>query len=82
MDRLNVFATKEETEKMKKDLIEARNTPVIAMSVKHGIEKGGFAGEAHQRVKEECHKLALAHGLPEIQGFYGMDCETGEFVSI
>ena len=81
MNRLNVFATKKETEKMKKALIAARNTPVIAFSSEHALNRGGLAGEAHQSVAEGCHKLALAHGLPEIQGFYGLDCETGEFVS-
>lgn len=29
----------------------------------------------------EAHKLALAHGLPEIEGYYGCDLETGEFLS-
>ena len=32
--------------------------------------------EAHER----CHAMALEHGLPEIDGFYGMD-EKGQFVS-
>lgn len=29
---------------------------------------------------QEAHKLALAHGLPEIPGYYGCDLKTGEFV--
>jgi hypothetical protein len=28
---------------------------------------------------KECHRLALAHGLPEIQGYYGITAE-GEFI--
>ncbi|KKM06125.1 hypothetical protein LCGC14_1747100 [marine sediment metagenome] len=80
MERLNIFATKEETERMKKALITARNTPVIAFSSSHALNEGGLAGQAHKRVAEDCHALALAHGLPEIEGFYGLDCETGEFV--
>lgn len=28
-----------------------------------------------------CHRLALAHGLPEIKGYYGMDLRNGQFVS-
>ena len=27
-----------------------------------------------------CHELALAHGLPEISGYYGIDLRDGEFV--
>jgi hypothetical protein len=30
---------------------------------------------------ERCHKLALSHGLPEQRGHYGLDSETGEFLS-
>lgn len=29
---------------------------------------------------ERTHERARAHGLPEIQGFYGCDLATGEFV--
>ena len=80
MERTNIFATKEEVKLLKKELINAQNTPVIAFSSKHALEKGGFAGEVWQELKEHCHKLALKHGLPEIQGFYGCDLENGEFV--
>lgn len=80
MERLNVFATEKENEEMKKMLIEARNTPVIAFSSRHALEDGGLAGQAFSRLEKKCHKLALAHGLPEIQGYYGLDCETREFV--
>lgn len=27
-----------------------------------------------------CHGMALAHGLPEIPGYYGIDLTTGEFI--
>lgn len=29
-----------------------------------------------------CHIMALAHGLPEVQGYYGIDLETGEFLTV
>jgi hypothetical protein len=30
--------------------------------------------------QEECHRMALTHGLPEITGFYGIKGD-GEFVT-
>lgn len=74
-----VFATKEELREISEAAKVANNTPCIALSVAHGIEKGGFSGEAHLSAKELCHKLALAHGLPETTGFYGIK-NDGEFV--
>jgi hypothetical protein len=29
---------------------------------------------------EAAHRAALAHGLPEIPGYYGIDLSNGEFV--
>ena len=80
MDRLNIFATEEEMKRIKELHEIAKNTPVIAMSVKHGIEKGGFAGEADTALKTYVHKCALSHGLPEIQGYYGIDGGNKEFL--
>lgn len=80
MKRTGVFATEQEKERCMKLLKEAQETPVIAFSSKHALEEGGLSGQAWQRVKEECHSIALKHGLPEIKGFYGMTQE-GEFVT-
>jgi hypothetical protein len=66
---------------LKRELIAAQNTPVIAFNSEHALNRGGLAGEAWQALKERCHKIALKHSLPEIKGFYGCDLETGEFVS-
>lgn len=79
MIKTGVFATPTEIEELKDLLSRARNTPVIALSVAHGIERGGFAGEATQAMLERCHAIAISHGLPEIEGFYGCDLATGEF---
>ena len=81
MRKTGIFATEKELKILQKELIEAQNTPVIAFSSQHALEKGGIAGEAWQALKEHCHKIALKHGLPEIEGFYGMD-EKGEFVTV
>ena len=80
MKKTGIFATIEEKKMLQKELIMAQTTPVIAFSSQHALERGGLAGEAQHSLKEHCHKLALKHGLPEIQGFYGMD-EDGEFVT-
>ncbi len=81
MKKTGIFATKEEIEILQKELLQAQNTPVIAFSSEHALNKGGLAGEAWQELREHCHKIALKYGLPEIQGFYGMD-EKGEFVTV
>ncbi len=80
MRRTGVFATEEEVVEMKELLGAAQTTPVIAMSVGHGLHSGGFAGDAWDRLKRRCHELALDHGLPEITGFYGLDLQDGQFV--
>lgn len=67
MKNLGIFATKEEIESMK----AAASAPCIMI--------GGHWPESPQEV---CHRLALAHGLPEIEGYYGCDLRTGEFLEI
>ena len=79
MKRLNVFADKKETKKILNLMEIAQSTPVIALSKAHG-DQGGFAGQAWTRVKETVYKTALAHGLPEIEGFYGFDPFNSEFI--
>ena len=68
MERTGVLATKAEM-KVLKDMLAA---PVMYLS--GGTPMGG------DPVKE-CHRLALAHGLPEIPGYYGID-NKGEFVRV
>ena len=79
MKNTGVFASKEETEELRKLATKAQNTPVMALSSEHALKHGGFAGQAWKSMQERCHKLALEHGLPEIQGFYGIT-QDGEFV--
>ena len=61
-----VFATNEEIQTMK----NACNQPYIMV--------GGHWPDSPQQV---AHRLALNHGLPEIEGYYGCDLQTGEFVT-
>ena len=51
---------------------EARSTPVILLG---GADMSHLAWD---RVSKRCHELALAHGLPEITGYYGIT-SSGEF---
>ncbi len=48
---------------------------VIVSSVMQGIRKD----QATLDAKAACHKVALSHGLPEIQGYYGID-KNKEFI--
>lgn len=79
MKRLNVFADKKEKKELKKLLIKAQNTPVIAFSGAHAM-RGGLSADAWEMVRKRTHEIALSKGLPEIKGFYGCDLENGEFL--
>ena len=81
MTRTKVFADDTETQEISELAAVARSTPVIAMSSEHGLESGGFAGDAWRRLNETIYKYALAHELPEIEGFYGLDLSSGEFIA-
>lgn len=70
-----VFATQEERDRLAGLVAKAQSTPAILLFGKHDL-----AGDAWKRVKQECHAAALAHGLPEIDGYYGL-AEDGEFVT-
>lgn len=64
MEGMGVFATKKEVE----TLNELVNMPVIMI--------GGYLPPDPLK---RCHELALAHGLPEIEGYYGISAD-GEFL--
>jgi hypothetical protein len=65
--RLGVFATPEQIAHIK----ACASAPVIYLS--GGTPIGGDPAK-------EAHRAALAQGLPEIPGYYGIDLSTGEFV--
>ena len=80
--RTGVFATEAETQEISELATAARSTPVMAVSSAHGIEGGGFAGDAWRRVNETIYRYALAHGLPKVEGFYGFDPSNAEFLDV
>jgi len=80
MVHTGVFATDDEQAELLELLNKARNTPVIALTSADALGGRDFASVAWKRVRERCHEVALAHGLPEVPGCYGMD-NNGEFLS-
>jgi hypothetical protein len=50
---------------------------MIVFSIGDGIRKDQATIDAQKM----CHQLALSYGLPEIQGYYGID-KNGEFVTV
>lgn len=76
-NKTGIYATKEEFD----DLINLTQKGwqhgdiMIVTSVMEGIVKDQRTVDA----KKACHKLALSHGLPEIQGYYGID-KSMEFI--
>lgn len=71
MIKMGVFATEEEKKHLLKKATKTQNA--WSMTVE-GMKKLSL-----DNIYKSCHVIALKHGLPEIEGFYGMD-ETGEFV--
>lgn len=75
IETTGVFATEEEKTELQALAQEAANTPV--MTVRSDLPD--FASVAWERTLKRCHEAALAHGLPEVTGFYGL-AEDGEFI--
>jgi len=77
MVNTNIFATKDELADLR-SLARAgwqRGDVMMVSSVMEGITKDQKTVDAEKL----CHKLAIAHGLPEIKGYYGIT-NDGEFV--
>jgi hypothetical protein len=79
MKRLAVFATEDEIKHIK----HCAAMPVIGMTNPAppgpGVSPVIPLCESPQQA---AHRAALAHGLPEIPGYYGIDLRNGEFVSV
>jgi len=79
MQKTGVKATKEDFERLL-NLAHRGWMPgktMIVFSVGEGIRKE----QATVNAQKVCHNLAIAYGLPEIPGYYGID-NTGEFVCV
>ncbi len=81
--RTGIFLDEDELKEVVDLMRKAQNTPVMALSMAHGLEKGGFSGEAWTRFHERVDELAIEHGLPAPgEGNYGLDGSTGEILDI
>jgi len=69
-----VYATEEEKETAFELASKAARTPMILLFGIHDL-----SGDARKEMQETTHGFALAHGLPEIQGYYGLNVD-GEFI--
>jgi hypothetical protein len=79
MKQTGVFANKEDFDKLV-NLARRGWQPgetMIVFSVGEGIRRD----QATVDFRKECHRLALAYGLPEIEGYYGID-NSMEFVTV
>jgi len=78
MKKTGVKATQEDFDKLvnlaKRGWMPGQT--MIVFSVGEGIQKD----QSTVGARKECHKLALAYGLPEIRGYYGLDIDR-EFVT-
>jgi len=77
-----VFATPDELVELDTIIAEvyaedAATTPVI----RPGLGPDWGPSEPWERAVKRCHEMALAHGLAEIEGFYGTTAD-GEFVIV
>ncbi len=77
--RLGIFATPEEIAYIK----HCQSMPVMAFT-NHAPPGPGVphAIPMCESPVQAAHRAALAHGLPEISGYYGIDLSNGEFVSV
>ncbi len=78
MTNTGVFLTGEELAEAKRLADEAARTPAINP---FGVLPMGrsLSSMAWDRVQRQIHSYALAHGLPEIPGYYGL-LANGELV--
>lgn len=70
-----VYANPQELEEVKSLAAKAALSGMT--SSRFGFVK---SDEGMRQVQVRVHELALAHGLPEIEGFYGMNSD-GEFTT-
>lgn len=79
MKKTGVRVSKEDFEKLS-DLVR-RGWQEGDREMVFSVGEGIIRDQATVDAKKVCHQLALDYGLPEIEGYYGIDNE-GEFVSV
>ncbi len=76
--RTGTFLETDQIAEVKAAYLQASNTPVIALSSAQALSGGDMASRAWMRFHRLLYDFALAEDLPEIQGWYGLDMESGE----
>lgn len=76
--RTGTFLNAEQIAKVGKAYRQASTTPVIALSSAQALSGKDFASQAWMRFHRLLYDFALAAGLPEIEGWYGLDMKSGE----
>ena len=79
MEYTGIYATNDELDDLRRiaDRGWQHGEMMIVTSIMQGILKDKTTIQGH----EVCNRLALAHGLPKITGYYGIT-KNGEFVKI
>ncbi len=70
---------KQELEELMRLTHEARNTPVIALSLAAGLRGEDFSSQAWQRVRNKWEELGKKYGFEPTRA-KGIDSVTGEVV--
>lgn len=76
-ERTGVMLEEKDLKKVVKAYNEARHTPVIMLT--SGMES--MAQTAMKAANRLLYEKALALGLPEIEGYYGVDPSNGEVLA-
>lgn len=79
--RTGTFLEEDIKEKVVEAFVEAQNTPVIALSSGQALSGRDLASQARDRAFKLLYDEAVAAGLPEIEGYYGLDSESGEVLA-
>ena len=79
LTHMGVFATSEETEEVQELAETARRMPVMTTSLAEGLAGRDFASTARKRMQDRLQEIAMAHELPDFEGYYGLTQE-GEFI--
>ena len=76
--RLGVFATQKEIDFVK----HCQQMPLMGMTNPEPPGPGiSPVVPMFTQPEEAAHRAALSHGLPEIEGYYGIDLSNGEFIT-
>ena len=78
--RTGEFLEADQIEEVKEAYQQASTTPVIALSSAQALSGNDMASRAWMRFHRLLYDFALAKGLPEIEGWYGVETTSGEIL--